>query len=410
MSEIDTPTLSCPRCGRRGAGFAGCEPCARDGVAVNLVPEPADLRGRDLRGFPGGPWGWPDTLAFTGHAGAVTLGEGNTPLIPDGTVDRLLLKLETHNPTGSHKDRAMSVGVTAARSAGYRVVVAASSGNAGAAVAAYAARAGLHAIVTTTSAVPPAIRAQITATGATLAIYTSAAGRNEATRRLVDDFGCFPLTNFVDPGPGSNTLAIEGYKSIAYELARDAPNAGCIVVPTSRADLVAGIARGYAELSSSGQLTVAPQLVIAEPTSGSAFAMAMGLPRAEQETIRVERSESAAFSIGSDVANFQGLCALWASGGHAVGVHEQDLLGEYDRLRREGLWVEASAATAVYAARAETMSHAQVIAIVSAGGTKDPGLLRRSVDGDSTPVNRDAADVMADVGRARAAAAVSTVP
>ena len=295
----------------------------------------------------------------------------------------------------------MSVGLTVARSMGYRVVVAASSGNAGAAAAAYAARAGLHAIVTTTASVPPVIRAQITATGATLAVYSSAAARNDATRRLVDEFGCFPLTNFVDPGPGSNTFAIEGYKSIAYELARDAPDVRCVVVPTSRADLVAGIARGYAELTASGQLPAAPRLVIAEPESGSAFVTAMSRPRVEQETTRVERASSAAFSIGSDAANYQGLQALWASGGHAVGVSERQILAEYDRLRGEGLWVEASAATAVYAARAEMTSKEQVVAIISAGGIKDPQLLPEQTDGHAAIVDPEPDRLMDGIRRIR---------
>lgn len=176
------PLLICPRCGRSSTGFAGCGPCATAGVAVNLVMSPANLTGRELGSFRGGPWGWPGTLPFTAGDLAVTLGEGDTPLIADPSNDGLLLKLETQNPTGSHKDRAMSVGVTAARLASCDVVVAASSGNAGAAAAAYAARAGLRAIVTTTAAIPSATRAQIVAAGATLAIYSSASASSQARR------------------------------------------------------------------------------------------------------------------------------------------------------------------------------------------------------------------------------------
>lgn len=388
MPDTDFPTLTCPRCDRVGVGFAGCEYCAGQGVAVNLVPVRSDLSGLDLSAFRGGPWGWPSTLAYADPRSAVTLGEGNTPLVADAFTDGLQLKLESQNPTGSHKDRAMSVGVTAALAADSRVVVAASSGNAGAALAAYAARAGLHAIITTTSSVPRAIRNQIIATGATLAVYSSAADRNRVTRQLVETHGCFPLTNYVDPGPGSNTFAIEGYKSIAYELARDAPQTQAVVVPTSRADLVAGIARGYAELVAAGLLDRMPRLVIAEPASGAAFAAAIGLPRPEQQRLTVERGYSAAFSIGSDVANFQGLEALWNSDGYAVAVDEDQLLGEYDRLRLAGMWVEASAATAVYAARSIAASE-RTVAVVSAGGGKDPDLLGRNSVVDAMDLSAD---------------------
>lgn len=368
--------LTCPRCGEAGAGFGGCPRCADDGVAVNLVPPPADLRGRDLTTFTGGPWDWADALMVGDGLPRVTLGEGGTALIEDAENSSLKLKLEMYNPTGSHKDRAMAVGVSAALLAGSPIVVAASSGNAGASVAAYAARAGLSAIVTTTSAVPTAIRAQITATGAMLAVFESAALRNEATRRLVEDFGCFPLTNYVDPGPGSNTYAIEGLKSLAYELAREVPQADAIVVPTSRADLVSGIARGYAELRAAGLIQRSPRLLVAEPVTGAAFSAAvLESGRHARERTHVERRDSPAFSIGSDVANFQGLHALELTAGTAVSVGVADLMAEYDLLRRHGLWVEAAAATAVRAARREAESGRTVVAIVSAGGLKDPELL-----------------------------------
>src|SRR5690606_27594930 len=85
-------TLTCPRCGRPGTGFAGCPRCRAEGVAVNLVPPLADLRGRDLAAYPGGPWGWSATLARPGGPRPTeslptgplptgpSLGEGNTPL------------------------------------------------------------------------------------------------------------------------------------------------------------------------------------------------------------------------------------------------------------------------------------------------------------------------------------------
>jgi threonine synthase len=139
-------------------------------VPANLAPPLADLSGLELAGYRGGPWGWPEAMPVGPEAG---LGEGGTPcvVIENGDGGRLWLKDESRNPTGTHKDRAMAVGVAAAVRAGASTVVAASTGNAGAAAAAYAARAGLRCVVLTQASIPPVVAAQITALGAALVAY-----------------------------------------------------------------------------------------------------------------------------------------------------------------------------------------------------------------------------------------------
>ncbi|AIA07530.1 pyridoxal-phosphate dependent enzyme [Streptomyces noursei] len=379
--------LRCPRCGRAADGFTGCASCARDDVGVNTPPPLADLSGLDLAAYPGGPWGWPAALPVSGPP--VTLGEGNTPVVrlrtTSATVARpttgdggLWLKYEGANPTGSHKDRAMSVGVAAALAAGADTVVAASSGNAGAAAAAYAARAGLRCVVFTTDAVPPELRAQIDALGAERQVRRGGtAERNAAMAEAVATHGWYPLTSFSTPSPGGNPYANEGYKSVAHELARDFAGRpiDTVVVPTSRADLLAGIARGFRELAGAGLIAEVPRLVAAEPAAAAPFTAALRQPdRAEQERTRVNSGPTVAFSLGERRPCWQGLDALWRTGGTAVAVDDEVTMAECRRLAAEGLLLEPSSAVAVAVARTlVTGPDAVVVAIGTATGMKALG-------------------------------------
>ncbi|MFF2806734.1 pyridoxal-phosphate dependent enzyme [Streptomyces sp. NPDC058000] len=379
--------LQCPRCGRAAEGFTGCSPCARDGIGVNTPPPLADLTGLDLAAYPGGPWGWPAALPVSGPP--VTLGEGNTPVVrlrtappeapePPTGAGELWLKYEGGNPTGSHKDRAMSVGVAAALAAGADTVVAASSGNAGAAAAAYAARAGLRCVVFTTDGVPAGLRAQIDALGAERVVHRgSTAERNAAMAEAVAQHGWYPLTSFSAPSPGGNPYANEGYKSVAHELARDfaGRRIDAVVVPTSRADLLAGIARGFRELAAAGLIAEVPRLVAAEAAPAAPFTAALRRSdRAEQERTQVDPGPTVAFSLGEQRPCWQGLDALWRTGGTAVAVDDEVTMAEYRRLAAEGLLLEPSSAVAVAAARdLVTAPGAVVVAIGTATGMKELG-------------------------------------
>ncbi|HEV8559460.1 MAG TPA: pyridoxal-phosphate dependent enzyme [Actinophytocola sp.] len=339
--------LRCPRCSLEAGGFAGCPRCRADGVPVNLVPPLLDLRGRDLAAFPGGPWGWPSL-----PGPPLTLGEGDTPLVPVG--DSLWVKDESRNPTGSHKDRAMAVGVAAALAQGADTVVAASSGNAGASAAAYAARAGLRCVVLTTVRIPGVLAEQTRALGAPVVPFTDTAARDTMIEAAVRELGWYPLTNYVQPAAGGNAYGNEGYKSIAYELARDlGSTVDTVVVPTSRADLLAGVERGYRELAAAGLVTSVPRMVAAETATAAAFSAALRHDdRVVQELTTVHSVPSPAFSIGSTQPAWQGLQALWNTSGEAVALEVDDYLTEHRRLPlTTGLFLEASSAVAVAVAR-----------------------------------------------------------
>ncbi|MGW7487342.1 pyridoxal-phosphate dependent enzyme [Streptomyces sp. NPDC054786] len=377
------PPLHCLRCARAAEGFTGCPTCAAEGIGVNTMPPLAELAGVDLAAYPGGPWGLPTALPVPGPP--VTLGEGNTPCVrlrsdPDGTQEsraggELWLKYEGANPTGSHKDRAMAVGVAAAVAAGAGTVVAASSGNAGAAAAAYAARAGLRCVVFTNEAVPAGLRAQIDALGAERRVQPgTTAARNAAMARAVEEHQWYPLTSYSSPSPGGNPYANEGYKSVAYELARDfaGQRLDVVVVPTSRADLLAGVGRGFRELAAAGLIAHEPRLVAAEPSAAAPFTAALRCQdRADQERTRVAHGPTVAFSLGEERPCWQGLDALWRTAGTAVALDDEAITAEHRRLAAEGLVLEPSSAVGSAVARdlARTPG-ALVVTIGTATGLK----------------------------------------
>ncbi|MGW7578074.1 pyridoxal-phosphate dependent enzyme [Streptomyces sp. NPDC054765] len=377
------PPLHCLRCARPSEGFDGCPVCAAEGIGVNTMPPLANLAGVALAAYPGGPWGLPTALPVPGPP--LTLGEGNTPCIrlrrePDrpqegGPVGELWLKYEGANPTGSHKDRAMAVGVAAAVAAGADTVVAASSGNAGASAAAYAGRAGLRCVVFTNEAVPAGLRAQIDALGAERVVHPGTAGeRNAAMARAVAKHRWYPLTSYSSPSPGGNPYANEGYKSVAYELARDFSGQwlDAVVVPTSRADLLSGIGRGFRELAAAGLIAHEPRLVAAEPTAAAPFTAALRrADRADQERTRMARGPTVAFSLGEERPCWQGLDALWRSAGTAVALDDDAIVAEHRRLAAEGLVLEPSSAVGSAVARdlARTPG-VRVVAIGTATGLK----------------------------------------
>src|SRR5690606_21066430 len=149
-------------------------------------------------------------------------------------------------------------------------VVAASSGNHGAAAAAYAARAGLHAIILCTPR-PPAVASFLQAYGQTVVAVPEAPMRWTLMAQIIDKLGYHPASNFTTP-PTNHPFGSEGYKSIAYELflqlGRRAPEA--VFVPVGYAELLFGIHKGFKELRRYGLIDALPQIIACEPEASGA--------------------------------------------------------------------------------------------------------------------------------------------
>ncbi len=372
------------------------DPEARaEGKQINLVPVYPDgtftreafaafARRRDL-------WDFQSLLPVGGETQPVTIGEGNTPLIAlPAERGSLLLKDESRNATWSHKDRAMTVAVTVAKERGYRTVVGASTGNAGASLAAYAARAGLHCVMFTGTDVPTTMQTFMGAYGALLCRLDGGASRRAIAALGIERYGWFPGTNVTDPPVGSNPYGVEGYTTIAYEIVRDLGDApAAVVVPTSYGDNLTGIWRGFQRMRAAGVIARLPRMVVAEPANSAPYAHALAHGGPEQ----VPATPTSAFSIGGGTASWQAWQTLQDSGGGALSVAEAEILPAQRRLAGEtGLYLEAASVVGVTVARqvaAET--DGAVVAIGTSSGLKDPASTARALPEPPTiPVDLDA--------------------
>lgn len=309
-------------------------------------------------------------------------GEGATPLVEvpgvagwldGGPAGDLYVKDESRNPTWSQKDRLNRLTVSAAVRADAAGVVASSSGNHGAAAAAYAARAGLPCVVLTSPETPPSMQGFLRAYGAAVLAVDDWEARAAAVDRLADDHGFHPVTSRTPVHTG-HPYGPEGYKTIAYEtfLQLDRRVPGTVFVPTAHAELLFGVWKGFRELRELGVADATPRMVACEPAVRGPLVRA--LERGE-ELATVEPEPTDAHSIGATKSTLRGLLAVEESDGTAVGVTEDWLDEAGRRLARDGLWQETSGAAGVAGVRAAIDEGVEidgpVVCIATSSGFKD---------------------------------------
>jgi threonine synthase len=401
--------LSCLRCGTLYPPdhFTADCPACRAAAPSNLAVEYAGdvLEGVTRQSLAAGPrslWRYAHSLPVDADQ-AVSLGEGLTPLIDLPRLARELdlgsleAKCELGNPTGSFKDRLASVAVSAGRALfGARVIASSSSGNAGAAAAAYAARAGLPCIVFTFVGTAGPMVTQMRAYGAMVVAVADKAHRWMLLEAGVRRFGWFPTSPFFGPVVGSNPYGIEGYKSLAYEVAeqRGWRLPDWIVLPVCYGDALVGMARGFAELLRLGWIERVPRLVAAEIYGSLSQAEREG----RDDPPSIPRSyDTVAVSIGAAQSTFQALKAVRDSGGAVMRVPDDALLHWHRALaREEGLFVEPAAAAALAAVdllrRQGTVRRGEaVVCLITAGGLKDPAVAEPATPIPTVPPDLDQA-------------------
>ncbi|MDV3126043.1 pyridoxal-phosphate dependent enzyme [Mycobacterium sp. 21AC1] len=286
----------------------------------------------------------------------ISLGEGNTPVVHCEAfaellgVDSVVIKDESRNPTSSYKDRLAAVAVTKAVEAGASTVVVASTGNHGAAAAAYAARAGLECVVLAARTASALMVEQIRGYGGRVIALPTIPDRWTVMKAAVEELGWFPISGFQIPPVGSPPFGIEGYKSIAFELHEqltETPTA--VVVPTAYGDGLTGIFRGFEELRGAGRITDTPRMIAAEALGPHAKAIVAGNV---DRVPGIERRPTLAFSAGTPVGTHQTLATLRRSGGAAVGPISDDavLEAQADLAREAGVYAETTSAMTLAAA------------------------------------------------------------
>ena len=277
---------------------------------------------------------------------AIALGEGITPVVALKSVGKRIgaeyffAKLEMMNPTGSFKDRGTAVMVSVAGELGVREVVEDSSGNAGASVAAYAARAGIRAHIFAPASAPAAKLDQIAVYGATQRLI-------EGDRQAVTDAAIeFAEHNgMVYASHNLSPFFIEGTKTFAYEIAEQFRNTipQHIVLPVGNGSLLIGAHRGFREMLQRGHISNLPKLHAIQARA------IMPLVAAFNEESRPISGSTIAggIAVSNPPRLNQSLHALRDTSGSAISVEESDIL-RWQRLLalEEGVFVEPTSAAA----------------------------------------------------------------
>src|ERR1700678_463636 len=347
--------LRCRECGREFPAEAlhVCDYCFGPlEVAYDYERIAATISHERIEAGPRTIWRYSDLLPADDHA-PIDLGAGMTPLVradrlaSELGLGELWIKDDTANPTGSFKDRVVSVALTKARQLGFKIAACASTGNLANSVAAHAARAGMESVVL----IPHDLeRAKITMTS----VY---GGRVFAVEGSYDDVNrlCAELTSeqpswaFVNVNV--RTYYAEGSKTLAFEVAEQlgwrAPDH--VIVPIASGSQLTKVAKGFAELGQVGLLAEPPSVRIsgaqAEGCAPVATAFAEGA-----DAIRPVKPSTIAksLSIGNPADGWYALEAVRSSGGACAAVSDDEIIEGIRLLARtEGIFAETAGGVTV---------------------------------------------------------------
>jgi threonine synthase len=339
-----------------------------------------------------------DFLPVTDTTPIVTLGEGNTPLLPaprlaEATDMRLQiwLKCEGFNPTGSFKDRGMTMAISKALEVGSRAVICASTGNTSASAAAFAARAGVRAfVIVPKGAVALGKLSQAAIHGAKVLTVDGSFDQALSIVRRIAETHPVTLVNSVNP------FRLEGQKTAAFEVVDQLGRAPDYhLIPVGNAGNITAYWRGYGEYHRAGRVQELPRMV--------GFQAAGAAPIYENRVIEEPRTVATAIKIGNPASWGPALEAMRDSKGWVDVVSDEEILRAYRMLaREEGIFMEpASAATvaglikSVKAGRFEPDS--TLVLTLTGHGLKDPETALESASRPATvPPSIDA--VLAQLG------------
>jgi threonine synthase len=387
----------CSQCGREYPPDDLTYVCPDDGANLDVVLDYAAIKetsspqemqtGSDFsmwRYLPLLPVGDP------GHAGTALRSVGWTPvfsparLAKDLKLRQLWVKDESGNPTASFKDRASALLVARAAEIGAEVIVTASTGNAGAALAGMAASVGASAVIFAPKTAPPAKIAQLLVYGArVLLVNGSYDDAVELSRLASEEFGWYCRNT------GYNPFTAEGKKTAAFEIWEQVLSANalerplCVFVSVGDGNIISGIHKGFRDLQALGWIDHSPRIfgVQAEGSAAIANAYAAGT-----EAITAVSANTLADSISVDMPS-DGLRALRAAtqtDGAYLTVGDEQIIQAIGLLGREGIFAEPAGATALAGVRKAVETGLvgagdPVLALNTGSGLKDVAAAMRAV-------------------------------
>jgi len=286
-----------------------------------------------------GIWRFRHTFGLSLDLVPVSLGEGNTPLVWVKAVGRnIALKCDYLNPSGSFKDRGSAVITTWLRSRGVTEVIEDSSGNAGASLAAYAARAGIKARIFIPESASGSKRRQIEAYGAQIVpIPGSRSDVTKAVRKEADS-GTVYASHAYSP------FNLSGYASAAYEIFEQIGKMpGAVVVPAGQGGLLLGLARGFVALRKVLDKDTLP-MIIGVQTRVCSPLWALWAGRDREKEPATDETLAEGVRVPDPVRGDAVCAAVLASHGFMCVVDEKEIMPARDALARLGFYVEPTSA------------------------------------------------------------------
>jgi threonine synthase len=359
MSLMNVTALVCSKCRRSfppGRVAQLCE-CGKpllvqydlERAARTLTRSALALRAPTL-------WRYREVLPVDDEAAIVSLGEGYTPLLACPRlaarvgVRTLLIKDESANPTGTFKARGMAVAVSMARQLGLTRLAVPSAGNAAGALAAYAARAGLDAVVFMPRDAPPANRREAEAYGARVVLVDGLI--TECAQRLAEEkaaHGYFDVSTLKEP------YRVEGKKTMAYELVEqmDGRVPDVILYPTGGGTGIIGMWKAFEEMQALGWIGAERPRFFAVQARGCApIVRAFQQGKSEAEEVRQAHTIASGLRVPRALGDFLILDILRRSRGGAVAVEDREILDAMRELAQvEGVFAGPEGAACLPALR-----------------------------------------------------------
>jgi threonine synthase len=333
-------------------------------------------------------WRYRELLPLQADANLVSLGEGYTPLLhakklgAELGLRQLWIKDEGQNPTGSFKDRGLSLAISRAKELGVRKAAIPSAGNAGGSFAAYAARAGIEAHVFMPRDTPLANQIEVEQYGAKLTLVDGLindCGRIIAENKTTE--GWFDVSTLKEP------YRLEGKKTMGYEIAEQLnwhlPDV--IIYPTGGGTGLIGMWKAFAELEQLDWIGSArPRMVSVQASGCAPIVKAFDENKTQAEPWRNAQTIASGLRVPQAVGDFLMLQAIRESGGTAVSISDDDMLAEIPRVgKAEGIFFCPEGAACVAALRRLVenrwiKSDDEVVIFNTASGLKYLDVIRRN--------------------------------
>ncbi|MDE3091277.1 MAG: threonine synthase [Chloroflexota bacterium] len=392
--EIELKTylshLECTNCGRTYSAeeiHTTCPACGKVLYArYDLAAARKNFRKDDLLKRAGNMWRWFELMPVRDENNIVTLGEGYTPLLPARALGkpfgatRLYIKEEGLNPTGSFKARGLSAAVSKAKELGVRAIGMPSAGNAGAALAAYGARAGMTIYIFVPEDTPEVMKRESFVYGAH--VYLVKGLIHDAGKIVRDNAaarGWFDVSTLKEP------YRAEGKKTMGFEIAEqfdwELPDA--ILYPTGGGTGIVGMWKAFEELQALGWIgSERPKMICVQAEGCAPIVKAFHDGARHAEPWHDAHTLAPGIRVPSAIADYLMLDAMRASGGTGVTVSDQEIIAAmYEMARAEGIFAapEGAATYAGYKKLIESgflKPEEKVVLFNTGSGLKTPELVR----------------------------------